>query len=304
MLDVLASLAGPALGLLAGGSSSSAGREAANAELEAARIGAQASAFRPVGITGRFAQSQFVTETDPTTGLPIVKEAGYTLTPDIAALQERLLGLTPGALERGISAYDRISQLEQAVPGLFGLSTQFLGASPQEIRQQYIEDQLAALEPGRIREEQRLGAGVFGRGRAGLNIGDIGQPDLYSLAAARRQQELDLAAGAEEAVRQRIGTGTGLLGTSVDLLNAIPAYEQAAMSPFYGLLTGAQSIEELGQQPLALGIEIGGQQSTAGARAGELLAAGGQKAAQTRLESRLAGQASKYGALEDILGLF
>ena len=286
---------------IAGSAAKSAASSGANAQLEAARIGAQAGAFRPVNVSTRFGQSQFVTETDPATGLPVLKEAGYTLTPEMAALQEQLLGLAPGSLTRAASAYERAAPVEAAVPGLFALGGEFLGATPEEIRRQYIEDQLAVLEPGRIREEQRLERTSFGRGRTGLNIGDIGNPDLYSLAAARRQQELGLAAGAEEAVRQRISTGTGLFGTGMNLLGTVPAYEAAALSPFSSYLSGAQNIEALGQEPLRLGAELGGRQSTAGAQAGQLLAQGGANAANLRMQGSLVGPTMFAGTTNALL---
>ena len=274
-------------GKMAGDAAESAAEAGAAGNIAAARIGAQAGAFRPQNITTRFGSSNFQMGTDPETGLPILESAGYELSPELASLQDRLIGITPGALERGLDAYNRIRPIEEAVPGLFGLSTQFLGESPQAIRQRYIDDQLAALEPSRIREEQRLAASVFGRGRAGLNVGDIGSPDLYSLAAARRQQELGLAAGAEDAVRQRIATGTGLLGTSVDLLGAVPAYQVAALSPYSSYLSNAQIIEQLGQDPLRIGSELGNRQSTAGQAGGSLLAQAGQNAANLRMQGSL-----------------
>ena len=288
--------------VITGSAAKSAANTGANASLESARIGAQAGAFRPQNITTRFGSSNFQMGTDPETGLPILESAGYELSPELASLQDRLIGFTPGALERGLDAYNRIRPIEEAVPGLFGLSTQFLGESPQAIRQKYIDDQLAALEPSRIREEQRLGASVFGRGRAGLNVGDIGSPDLYSLAAARRQQELGLAAGAEDAVRQRIATGTGLLGTSVDLLGAVPAYETAALSPYSSYLSNAQIIEQLGQDPLRLGAELGGRASTAGQAGGQLLAQAGQNAANLRMQGSLVGPTMMAGTLNNVLG--
>lgn len=291
-------------GLSAGRGAASAGRSAAEAELAATRLGAQAGAFRPIGLTTRFSRSNFEMGTDPETGLPILESAGYELVPEIAALQDRLIGFTPGALERGLDAYNRIRPIEQAVPGLFGLSTEFLGESPQAIRQRYIDDQLAALEPGRIREEQRIERGAFGRGRTGLNISNIGQPDLLALSLARRQQELGLAAGADEAVRRNIATGTGLLGTSIDLLGAVPAYEVAALSPFQQQLAAAQGIEALGQAPLDIGAQLGGRSAQAGQFGGALLAQGGAGAAQTRLQGQLAGMGAQYGALQDVLGMF
>jgi hypothetical protein len=160
------------------------------------------------------------------------------------------------------------------------------------------------LDPIRQREEERLGAGVFGRGRAGLNIGDIGQPELFSLAQARRQQDLQLAAQAEQAAQQQINFGQGLFGQGASLLGQVPAYEVAALSPFQQQLAAAQGIEALGQAPLDIGAQLGGRQAQAGQAGGALLAQGGAGAAQTRLQGQLAGMGAQYGALQDVLGLF
>ena len=291
-------------GMAAGKGAARAGASAADAQLEAARLGALASAFKPVGITTRFSRSNFEMGTDPETGLPIVESAGYELVPELAALQDQLLGAAPGALGRGLDAYGRIAPLEGAAQGLFGLGSQYLGESPEAVRQRYINQQTALLDPIRQREEERLGAGVFGRGRAGLNIGDIGQPELFSLAQARRQQDLQLGAAAEQAAQQQINFGQGLFGQGASLLGQVPAYEVAALSPFQQQLAAAQGIEALGQAPLDIGAQLGGRQAQAGQAGGALLAQGGAGAAQTRLQGQLAGMGAQYGALQDVLGMF
>lgn len=289
-------------GVLGGRSAERAADTSAAAQLEAARIGAQAGAFRPVGVTTRFGQSQFVTEIDPATGLPVLKEAGYTLDPEIAALQERLLGMAPGSLTRAEGAYERIAPVEQAAQGLFNLGGQYLAESPEAARQRYINQQTALLDPIRQREEERLGRSVFGRGRAGLNVGDIGQPELFALASARRQQDLGLAAAAEQAAQQQIQFGQGLFGQGANLLSAVPAYEVAALSPYSAYLGGAQTIEQLGQEPLRLGAELGGRASSAGQAGGALLAQAGQNAANLRMQGSLVGPSMMMGTLNNVLG--
>ena len=304
MPDPVSALAGATLGsaVIGGSAAKSAASSGAAAQERAAMIGAQAGAFRPVGVTTRFGQSNFVTEIDPATGLPVLKEAGYTLTPEMAALQDRLIGASPEALERGLGAYGRIVPVEEAAQGLFGLGAQYLGESPEAVRQRYIEQQTALLDPIRQREEQRLAGSVFGRGRAGLNIGDIGQPELFSLAAARRQQDLQLAAGADEAAMRNIKFGESLFGGGASLLGTVPAYEVAALSPYSAYLSGAQNIEQLGQEPLRLGAELGGRQSTAGAQAGQLLAQGGANAANLRMQGSLVGPTMMMGTANQLLG--
>jgi hypothetical protein len=69
-----------------------AGIDAANQMREASREGAAAAAFRPVGMTTRFGTSQFTREVDPETGIPYISSAGYTASPELQAIQNRLFG--------------------------------------------------------------------------------------------------------------------------------------------------------------------------------------------------------------------
>jgi hypothetical protein len=167
---------------------------------------------------------------------------------------------------------------------LFGLGQQYLATTPEQARNQYLQEQYAMLDPIRQREEARLGASVFGRGRAGLNIGDVGQPELAALATARRTQDLQLAAQAEQAARDRITYGTGLFGEAAKL-------GTTALSPFQTQFGLSSLLEQAGQQPLDIGAQLGGRTATAGAQAGQSLLQGGLAAAQTRL----GGQLSQIG---------
>lgn len=360
-------LGGPA-GALAGaslGGSIDAGRAAeraagtsADAQLAAARIAAEEARFRPVGITTRFGQSQFGFDDQGR-----LTSAGYTVSPELQALQERLLGVAPGSLETALGAGAELGAIRSAVPGLFNLGGQLLPtsaarqASPEELAyaqrlgmlgqqvtptsydptaaaQSYFAEQQAMLDPVRQREEQRLASSVFGRGRAGLSVGDMGQPELFTLAQARGQQDLALAAQARERARQELqqdiglGTqlgaagitarqqaenlararlaediqlGTGLFGTGAQLLGLIPQYQTQAMAPFQTQLGLAQTIEQLGQQPLDIGAQLGGRTATAGAQAGEALLRGGLGAAQSQLTGNLLSSTARYGTLQDLL---
>lgn len=360
-------LGGPA-GALAGaslGGSIDAGRAAeraagtsADAQLAAARIAAEEARFRPVGITTRFGQSQFGFD-----DAGRLTSAGYTVSPELQALQSRLLGVAPGSLETALGAGAELGAIRGAVPGLFNLGGQLLPtsaarqASPEELAyaqqlgmlgqqvtptsydptaaaQSYFAEQQAMLDPVRQREEQRLASSVFGRGRAGLSVGDMGQPELFSLAQARGQQDMALAAQARERARQELqqdiglGTqlgaagitarqqaenlararlaediqlGTGLFGTGASLLGLIPQYQTQAMAPFQTQLGLAQTIENLGQQPLDIGAQLGGRTATAGAQAGEALLRGGLGAAQSQLTGNLLSSTARYGTLQDLL---
>ena len=84
-MPLIAAVVGGGLGLLGSAASARASRSAAqtaaNAQLEAARIAAEESRFRPVGITTRFGTSRFQTDDKGR-----VIGAGYDVSPEIAAL--------------------------------------------------------------------------------------------------------------------------------------------------------------------------------------------------------------------------
>lgn len=254
---------------MAGRSAERAADRSAQAQLEAARIAAEEARFRPVGLSTRFGTSQF--EFGPEGRLT---GAAYQASPEIQALQQRLSALYGTSLGQAEAA-PATSQT------LFGLGSQYLGQSPEAIRQQYFREQQALLEQPRQAEEQRLAASVFGRGRAGLNIGTTGQPELAALASARRQQDLALAAQAEQAAQQRIGFGTGLFGAGYGL-------QTQALAPFQTQFGVSQLLEQAAQQPLDIGAQLGGRTATAGAKAGESLLLGGLSSARTQYGGELA----------------
>jgi hypothetical protein len=255
---------------LSGKSAEKAANTSAAAQREAARIAAEEQRFRPVGITTRFGTSQFGFGPEDR-----LESAGYTASPEIQALQERLARLYGTSLGQAEMAPE-ISQ------GLFGLGQQYLAQTPQQARNQYLKEQYAMLDPIRQQEEQRLASSVFGRGRAGLNIGAQGQPELAALANARRTQDLQLATQAEQAAQQRIGFGAGLFGTGIGL-------QTQSLAPFQQQFGTAQLLEQAAQQPLDIGAQLGGRAATAGANVGQSLLTGGLGAAQTQLQGSLVG---------------
>lgn len=268
MGSAIGSIAGSLIGARsarkAAASQAAASQYAADAQERAAQLAAEEARFRPVGISTRFGQSQF--QYGPEGRL---SGASYTTSPEVQALQDRLSALygdSLGLAERAVAP----SQT------LFGLGQQYLAQSPEQARAQYLQEQYAMLDPIRQREEQRLGASVFGRGRAGLNIGDVGQPELAALATARRTQDLQLAAQAEQEARNRIAYGTSLFGEAGKL-------QTSALAPFQTQFGVSQLLEQAGQQPLDIGAQLGGRTATAGAQAGQSLLQGGLAAAQTRL---------------------
>ena len=277
-----------------------AANAAAAQQAEAARLGAQASAFRPVGMTTRFGTSGFGIE--DIGGVPRVTSAQYQVSPELQALQDALMGLTGGGLGYAQEAMGAAAPLGQAAQGLFGLGSQYLATSPEQARQQYMQEQYAMLDPIRQREEQRLASSVFGRGRAGLSVGDMGQPELFALASARRGQDLQLAAQAEQAAQQRAQFGAGLFGTGAQMLGQQYAIPTQALGPLQSMLGTVGSIEELGQQPFNLGLAVGGAAQPGATAGANLLSAGLTQSAQTQFAGQQAANQQMSSLLSGLLG--
>jgi hypothetical protein len=286
----LSAILGLAGGLFGGSSAKKAAQIQANAQLEAARLAAEEARFRPVGVTTRFGQSQFTTDPQGR-----VSGASYTLDPQLAAMQDRFLGLAGGGLTQAEQAQQQFAPLGQAAQGLFGLGQQYLAQSPEQAAQQYMASQQNLLAPSRERQFAQLQNQLFQTGRGGLSVGATGErpsgaaglgaanPEMEAYYNALAQQDAALAAQAQQAGQQQVAFGAGLFGTGGNLLTQGYGGQTAALSPYQAYLQGASGLEGLGQQALDTGINIGAKgQSAAGAQA---LLQGGMGAAQSQFKA-------------------
>lgn len=265
-----------------------AARQSAQAQLESARIAAEAAKFRPVGVTTRYGSSQF--QFDPSGYLT---GAGYTVSPELKAYQDRLQALTGGALTQAEMAQQQYAPLQQSATGLFGLGQQYLQQTPEQVASQYMRQQQDLLAPSRERQYAQLQNQLFQTGRGGLSIGATGlrpsgaaglgatTPEMEAYYNALAQQDMQLAAQAQQAGQQNVAFGTGLLGSGAQLMGQYQAGQVGALSPFSTYLGAGSTIESLGQQPLTLGSALGGRSAEAGAGVGRSLLLGGIGAAQT-----------------------
>ena len=187
--------------------SQAAAQTSANAQLEAARIAAEEARFRPIGITTRFGTSEF--GYDPTTGR--VSTAGYTVSPELKAYQDRIMELTGQGLGFAEQAPGLYAPLQTAATGLFGLGQQYLAESPEQAAQRYIAQQQELLAPSRERQFAQLQNRLFQTGRGGLSVGATGElpsgaaglgattPEMEAYYNALAQQDAQLAAQAMQA---------------------------------------------------------------------------------------------------------
>jgi len=276
------------------------GEQAAAAQRLAAERAGQVSAFRPVGMTSRFGTSQFdITDVG---GVPRVTGASYTVSPELQALQNQIMGLTGGALTAAQEAQMAAQPLGAAAQRLFNLGGQYISESPQAARQRIFDQLQQARMPTQLQEEQRLASSAFGRGRAGLNIGNIGQPELYSLARAREAQRAQDIVSAEQQAQQQIQFGTGLFGTGAQQLGQQYAIPTQALGPLQSYLGTIGTIEELGQQPFKLGLQVGGAAQPGASAGAQMLQSGLSSAAATQQAAGNAASAQLTGFMNQMLG--
>jgi hypothetical protein len=173
--------------------------KSAQANLEAARLAAEAAKFRPVGVTTRYGTSNF--QFDPS---GYVSGAGYTVSPELRAYQDRLQGLTERGLGQAEAGEAMLRPTLGAAESLFNLGGRYLDQTPEQTAQKYMESQYNLLAPSRERQYAQLQNQLFQSGRGGLAVGGTGlrpgggmglsasQPELESYYNTIAQQDLHL----------------------------------------------------------------------------------------------------------------
>ena len=257
-----------------------AAQQRIDAETAAAK---QAAQFRPIGMTTRFGSSQF--QVDPVTGQ--LTSAGYTLSPEAKAQQDRFIALSNQGLTQAEAAQQQFAPLQAGAQQMFNLGQGYLGGqtdprlaqiasqylaqspeskmltslgsryiaqSPEQVAQNYLNQQMALLQPGRELELANLQNRLQQQGRGGLSVAQGGTmgattPELQALFNARAQQEAQLAANAQQAGQQQVQFGAGLVGTGQQL---------GMQGQQFGIDTLARQ-QALEQQRLALGTSLYGQ---------------------------------------------
>jgi hypothetical protein len=257
--------------------SKDAAQKAATDITKATQTGVEASQFRPVGMTTRFGTSNYTY--DPVTGR--MTSAGYQLSPEAKAAQDQFAKLAESGITQAKQAQQQFAPLQTGAQNLFGLGNQYISQSPQDVAQNYINQQMQLLQPSREMELANLQNRLQQQGRAGISVaqgGSLGAttPELQALYNARAQQELQLASQAQQAGQQNVLFGAGLLGQGATAMGNYYGGQQAAYSPYTTALGQVQALEGAAQQPLQMGAALGQQAATAGANAGRIGLAGQQ----------------------------
>lgn len=292
--------------VLGGGGDGGAGAAAAQ-QRQAARESAGIAAFRPVGMTTRFGTSQFTRTVDPTTGVPYISAADYTAAPELAGLQDRLFGRFAPTLTQAEQMAGQYAPLTPAAQRLFGLGEQYLATSPEQAAQDYIASQQALLAPSRAAQLSQVRGRLFGAGRGGLGV-QTGtgsaptSPELQALFNAQAQQDLQLAAQAQQAAQQRLQFGAGLFGTGAGLLGTQVGGEAGAFAPLEAQLGLAGQIEQMAMQPYQLGIQLGQAQQPGQTAGAQMYGQGMQQAAATEFAGRQAQLNRQSQFLSSLIG--
>ena len=286
-------------GYMQGESNKSAANTQANAQLEAARIAADAQRFRPVGVTTAFGKSNFATDAAGN-----LTSAGYTLSPEMAAQRDAFLA------QAGGSGMDMIQQGQQAGQGLFNLGKGYLATSPQQAAQEWMKTQQQLLQPGQDQIYAKLQQNLQNTGRGGLAIAQGGMlgaanPEVQAYYNALAQRDLGLASQAQQEGRAATQFGQGLLGGGIDLTSQ-------AYNPYKTQFGLAQSVETAGQGALDIGSALGGRAATAGANVGNTLYQGGSAAAaslaaankQNPWATAISGAANNEQLMSGVANLF
>ena len=245
-----------------------AAQQRIDAETAAAK---QAAQFRPIGMTTRFGTSQF--QVDPVTGQ--LTSAGYTLSPEAKNAQDRFITLAGQGLTQAEQAQAQFAPLQTGAQNLFNLGNQYIAKTPESVAQNYLNQQMALLQPGRETELANLQNRLQQQGRGGLSVAQGGTmgattPELQALFNARARQEAELASNAQQLGQRDVLFGSSLLGQGAQTMGNYYGGQQQAYAPYTTALGQVQNLETLAQQPFTMGTNLAQQAATAGARVGEL----------------------------------
>ena len=278
------------------GAATEAAQIQSNAQIEAAKIAAEAAKFRPVGVTTRFGASKFGFDEKGN-----LTSAGYTPSAEISGYQDRLRTLAGQGLTDVEGARAAYQPLTGAAQSLFSLGGQYLAKSPEEAAADYIAKQRALIAPSRETQLADIRNKQFQQGRTGAAVAQGGSlvptsPELAAYYNALAQQDLTLSAQADQEARDRIKFGSGLFDTGANLQGRFYSGQTAAYQPFATAMDTTAGLERLAAEPLALGTSIGAKTTASTAEAGRLLSSGITSAAATM------APANAYSLTGDVLG--
>lgn len=266
-------------GYLQGQQAQDAAATQSQAILGAARIAADAAKFKPIGVTSRFGASQFGYDANGN-----LTSAGYQLSPEARAQQDRLMSISDRGLTQFNNSFDATQPMFTAANKSMALGNEYLTTSPQAQAQKYYNDQMALLDSSRTRSLSGLRANLQATGRAGLSTGGTdtmraANPELEAYYNSLRQQDLKLASDATQGGIDYAKAGLGFVGSGGDMMKNAYSTQTSSFAPYSTALSGANTLEGLGSGTMDAGSALGAKLSTAGANVGRIGLTGGTEAA-------------------------
>ena len=250
-----------------------------DAILSAAKIAADSAKFKPIGVTNRWGASSFGYDKDNN-----LTSAGYQLSPEAKAQQDRLMGISNRGLTQFNDSFDATQPMFTAANRSMALGNQYLATSPQEQAAKYYADQMTLLDPSRTRSLSGLRANLQATGRAGLSTGgtdtlNASNPEMEAYYNSLRQQDALLASQATQGGIDYAKAGLGFVGSGGDMMKNAYSTQTSAFAPYSTAVNGANTLEGLGAGTMDAGSALGAKISTAGANAGRATLLGGEAAA-------------------------
>lgn len=244
-----------------------AANTAAEQQRQAGITAANISAFRPVGMTTRFGTSSFDRTIDPATGVPYISGASYTAAPELANLQNQLFGQFGGSYNQAQAQAGQYAPLTGASQSLFNLGSQYLAESPQQASANWMKAQQNLLAPQREQQLAGVRNQLFQTGRAGLATGGTEAggrgattPEMQAYYNAIAQQDLSLAAQAQQQGQAQTQYGASLFGTGAGLLGTQTQGQAGSYAPLQTQLGLSGQVESMAQQPYQMGLALGSAQ--------------------------------------------
>lgn len=267
---------------LNGQAATGAAQTQADAQIRAAQIAADAAKFRPIGVTTNFGRSQFGYDANGN-----LNSAGYALNPQLQGQQNQLMGASQGMLDQFTGVKAATAPMAQTAQSMMTLGQGYLSTSPQAQAAKYLADQQGLLAPQRASDLASLQAQMQAQGRGGFAIGGgvngqgAANPQMQALYNARMQQDAQLAANATQGGMDYATYGANMVGQGGNMLSGMYGVQNAAYSPYGTALSGANTIENMGQNAMTMGTNLGNTATAASAAAGQLQGQGMTNAAAT-----------------------
>jgi len=235
--------------------SGNAAADASRRQADALREDARNRMFSPVGTTNRFGTS--TSQIDPATGKLI--SAGYELSPELKAFQDRFMTQAGGGLTQIENAPGMYAPLTGAARSMYDLGAQYLAQSPEEVAAKYMRQQQDLIDPSRQRSFAQLRQNMFNTGTGGLSVGATGMrpgggmglssanPQMEAYYNAQAQQDRQLALDAERMGMERYKFGQGLFRTGTETLGDYYGGLTDAYKPFTAAMGGVTGLEKTGR---------------------------------------------------------